>query len=210
MTDAKEADITLKLLLLGDTSVGKTSILTNYNENKFDKDTIGTIGVEYVYKTITYKNMKIKLQLWDTSGEERFRTITKNFYRNADGLFLVFDLTREDTFNNIINWLSDVKEYNPDLKILLLGNKLDLINERKISTERAANLATKHNLQYLEVSAKDGTNTQKSFEALINLIFKDKLEQEILAEFAHKETSFTIDSNSSIKNKNGNKRKSCC
>ena len=210
MTDAKEADITLKLLLLGDTSVGKTSILTNYNENKFDKDTIGTIGVEYVYKTITYKNMKIKLQLWDTSGEERFRTITKNFYRNADVLFLVFDLTREDTFNNIINWLSDVKEYNPDLKILLLGNKLDLINERKISTERATNFATKHNLQYLEVSAKDGTNIQKSFEALINLIFKDKLKQEILAEFAHKDTSFTIDSNSSIKNKNGNKRKSCC
>ena len=105
MSNGKEADIILKLLLLGDTSVGKTSILSNYNENKFDQNAIGTIGVEYEYKTISYKNMKIKLQIWDTSGEERFRKITKNFYRNADGLFLVFDLTRDSTFSNIKNWI---------------------------------------------------------------------------------------------------------
>jgi len=210
MSNGKEADIILKLLLLGDTSVGKTSILSNYNENKFDQNAIGTIGVEYVYKTISYKNMKIKLQIWDTSGEERFRKITKNFYRNADGLLLVFDLTRDSTFSNIKNWISDVKEYNTELKILLLGNKLDLIEEREISTEAASNFATKNNLEYLEISAKDGTNIQKSFETLIDLIFKGKLEKEILAEFSHKDTSFTIDSKSEIINKNGNKKKSCC
>ena len=210
MTDGKEADIIIKLLLLGDSSVGKTSILTNYNEDKFEQDAIGTIGVAYVYKIISYKNMKIKLQIWDTSGEERFRTITKNFYRNADGLFLVFDLTRESTFNNVKNWLSDINEYNNEIKKLLIGNKLDLIDERAISTEKATNFANKNELQYLETSSKDGTNIQKSFETILDLIFKGKLEQEILAEFSHKDTSFTIDSKSEIKNKKGIKRKPCC
>ena len=90
-------------------------------------------------------------------------------------------MTKDSTFSNIKNWISDVKEYNTELKILLLGNKLDLIDEREISTETASNFATKNNLEYLEISAKDGTNIQKSFETLIDLIFKGKLEKEILA-----------------------------
>ena len=208
MTSGKEPDIILKLLFLGDASVGKTSILANYNGNIFEEQTIGTIGVEYVYKTITYKNFKIKLQIWDTSGEERFRSITKSFYRNADGLFLLYDLTNENSFDSIKNWIRNIREYNNDLKILLIGNKLDLIEERVISTEKATNFAKNNNLEYIETSAKDGTNIKKSFETLIDLILNGKSEQEILAEFSHKDTSFTVDSKSGIKT--SDKKKSCC
>ena len=208
MNSGEESDIILKILLLGDTSVGKTSILKTYNGDKFEENSIGTIGVEYAYKIITYKNMKIKLQIWDTSGEEKFRSITNNFYRNADGLFLVYDLTREDTFENIRNWLRDIKEYNGDLKIIILGNKLDLFDQRVISIERATNYATRNNLKHIETSAKDGTNIEKSFEALIELIINGRTKEEMLAEITHKDTSVTIVSES--KSKGENKKKSCC
>ena len=208
MNSEQEPDIILKILIIGDTSVGKTSILANYNGDNFDEKAIGTIGVEYLYKTITYKNMRIKLQLWDTSGEERFRSITKNFYRNANGVFLVYDITKEESFQNIRDWLRDIKEYNGDLKIIILGNKLDLIDQRVVTTERATNYASRNNLQYLETSAKDGTNIQKSFDNLIELILDGKTKEEILDEIVHKDTSLTLVSESKSKGKE--QKKSCC
>ena len=208
MNSEQEPDIILKILIIGDTSVGKTSILANYNGDNFDEKAIGTIGVEYLYKTITYKNMRIKLQLWDTSGEERFRSITKNFYRNANGVFLVYDITKEESFQNIRDWLRDIKEYNGDLKIMILGNKLDLIDQRVVTTERATNYASRNNLQYLETSAKDGTNIQKSFDNLIELILGGRTKEEILDEIVHKDTSLTLVSESKSKGKE--QKKSCC
>ncbi len=208
MNSEQEPDIILKILIIGDTSVGKTSILANYNGDNFDEKAIGTIGVEYLYKTITYKNMRIKLQLWDTSGEERFRSITKNFYRNANGVFLVYDITKEESFQNIRDWLRDIKEYNGDLKIIILGNKLDLIDQRVVTTERATNYASRNNLQYLETSAKDGTNIQKSFDNLIELILGGRTKEEILDEIVHKDTSLTLVSESKSKGKE--QKKSCC
>ena len=208
MNSEQEPDIILKILIIGDTSVGKTSILANYNGDNFDEKAIGTIGVEYLYKTITYKNMRIKLQLWDTSGEERFRSITKNFYRNANGVFLVYDITKEESFQNIRDWLRDIKEYNGDLKIMILGNKLDLIDQRVVTTERATNYASRNNLQYLETSAKDGTNIQKSFDKLIELILGGRTQEEILDEIVHKDTSLTLVSESKSKGKE--QKKSCC
>ena len=105
MDSGKEPQINVKLLLLGDSTVGKTSILVKYINNKFEDSCVATVGVDYMDKILNYKNLIIKLQIWDTSGEEKFRSMTRNFYRNADGIFIVFDLTKKTTFDHVKIWI---------------------------------------------------------------------------------------------------------
>ena len=207
MNSEQEAQIVLKLLLLGDSSVGKTSILLKYISNKFDESSISTVGVDYMDKIIDYNKFKIKLQIWDTSGEEKFRTITKNFYRNADGLLVVFDLTRKETYDHVRGWINEAKENNDKIKTILIGNKLDLQDERKVENAVAKQYAEKNSLKYLETSAKDGINISESFEAMINLLFDGKSEEEILNEFKKQDSSLSVvDDSIEVKNK----KKSCC
>ena len=106
MSSNNEIKLTIRLLLLGDSSVGKTSILNKYIANKFIENNIATLGVEYMDKTVDYNNFKIKLQIWDTSGEEKYRSITKSYYKNAEGLLVIFDITNEESFNHVKNWIN--------------------------------------------------------------------------------------------------------
>ena len=206
MNSEQEAQIVLKLLLLGDSSVGKTSILNNYISNKFDESSISTVGVDYMDKIIDYNKFKIKLQIWDTSGEEKFRTITKNFYRNADGLLVVFDLTKKESYDHIKSWINEAKENNDKLKTILIGNKLDLKDERIVAIDVAKQFAEKNNLKYIETSAKDGTNINESFQAIIDLLFDGKSSEEILHEFTKQDSSLSVvDDSMEVK-----KKKSCC
>ena len=206
MNSEQEAQIVLKLLLLGDSSVGKTSILLKYISNKFDESSISTVGVDYMDKIIDYNKFKIKLQIWDTSGEEKFRTITKNFYRNADGLLVVFDLTKKESYDHIRIWINEAKENNDKLKTLLIGNKLDLKDERIVAIDVAKQFAEKNNLKYIETSAKDGTNINESFQAIIDLLFDGKSSEEILNEFAKQDSPLlTVDDSMKVK-----KKKLCC
>jgi len=206
MNSEQEAQIVLKLLLLGDSSVGKTSILLKYISNKFDDSSISTVGVDYMDKIIDYNKFKIKLQIWDTSGEEKFRTITKNFYRNADGLLVVFDLTKKESYDHIRSWINEAKENNDKLKTLLIGNKLDLKDERIVAIDVAKQFAEKNNLKYIETSAKDGTNINESFQAIIDLLFDGKSSEEILHEFTKQDSSLSVvDDSMEVK-----KKKACC
>ena len=206
MNSEQEPQIVLKLLLLGDSSVGKTSILLKYISNKFDDSSISTVGVDYMDKIIDYNKFKIKLQIWDTSGEEKFRTITKNFYRNADGLLVVFDLTKKESYDHIKSWLDEAKENNDKLKTLLIGNKLDLKDERIVAIDVAKQFAEKNNLKYIETSAKDGTNINESFQAIIDLLFDGKSSEEILHEFTKQDSSLSVvDDSIEVK-----KKKACC
>ena len=206
MNSEQEAQIVLKLLLLGDSSVGKTSILLKYISNKFDESSISTVGVDYMDKIIDYNKFKIKLQIWDTSGEEKFRTITKNFYRNADGLLVVFDLTKKESYDHIKSWINEAKENNDKLKTILIGNKLDLKDERIVAIDVAKQFAEKNNLKYIETSAKDGTNINESFQAIIDLLFDGKSSEEILHEFTKQDSSLSVvDDSMEIK-----KKKACC
>ena len=206
MNSEQEAQIVLKLLLLGDSSVGKTSILLKYISNKFDESSISTVGVDYMDKIIDYNKFKIKLQIWDTSGEEKFRTITKNFYRNADGLLVVFDLTKKESYDHIRSWINEAKENNDKLKTLLIGNKLDLKDERIVAIDVAKQFAEKNNLKYIETSAKDGTNINESFQAIIDLLFDGKSSEEILHEFTKQDSSLSVvDDSMEVK-----KKKACC
>ena len=206
MDSGKEPQINVKLLLLGDSTVGKTSILVKYINNKFEDSCVSTVGVDYMDKILNYKNLIIKLQIWDTSGEEKFRSMTRNFYRNADGIFIVFDLTKKTTFDHVKIWISEALDHNDTIKLMLIGNKLDLTNEIEVKNELASNYAKKHNLKYFETSAKEGTNINEAFEAILELLFSGKTENQILTEFTRNNSSLSVDT----KEDNKKKKKSCC
>ena len=155
-----------KLIMLGDVAVGKTSIVTRFVDNEFKSTYHCTVGVEYKVKSLkldpyTHVNLKI----WDTCGEEKYRTITRQYYRNSNGVVLVFDLTNKNSFDKLSGWLNDIKEYGPnDICIILVGNKSD-VQDRKLSLfEEGKKLAMNYKMPYIEVSAKTGTNVLSMFE----------------------------------------------
>ena len=207
-----EPDITLKILLIGDSYVGKTSLLLQYIERECPENHMATIGVEFRDKIIQIDNKKVKLQVWDTSGQERYRSITKNFYRNADGVMFVCDVTKEKTFDNIKNWLIDSEQNanNSNFKKILVGNKIDLKEERVIDTEQLQNFANKKEMNFYETSAKDGTNVDHIFTELAKLILEDKSDQQIKEEFSHKNRSLSVYSKESEESNNPKKKKGCC
>ena len=207
-----EPDITLKILLIGDSYVGKTSLLLQYIERECPENHMATIGVEFRDKIIQIDNKKVKLQVWDTSGQERYRSITKNFYRNADGVMFVCDVTKEKTFDNIKNWLIDSEQNanNSNFKKILVGNKIDLKEERAIDTQQLQNFANKKEMNFYETSAKDGTNVDHIFTELAKLILEDKSDQQIKEEFSHKNRSLSVYSKESEESNNPKKKKGCC
>ena len=160
-----------KILLLGDSSVGKTCFLKRYIDETFQDVYLSTIGFDYKYKHITLKDgKKIKLQIWDTAGQERFRTIGKNYYKGAHGILLIYDVTNQSSFDSIKKWLAQIKdEASGKACVLLVANKID-IEDRIISKEDGENIAKSYNLDIYESSAKDNINVSEVFEDLAERI----------------------------------------
>ena len=202
-------EICLKVLLIGDSSVGKTALIFKYIDGLFSLNHITTIGVEYRDKKIMINEREIKLRIWDTSGQEIYRSLTKNFYRNADALLFVFDITNEKSFNHINDWMKDSETIGKDFKKILIGNKSDLIDERKIDKEKIEKYVQLNNMKYFEVSAKSGKNVDIIFTEIAKLILEGKSEEEIMEQFTNNNFNdssiITLDSNKSIK-----KRNKCC
>ena len=164
------ANYIIKLLTLGETEVGKTSIVLRYSDDKFHESKIATIGIDFKIKMIKKGNEKIKVSIYDTAGQERFKNIVKHYYKGANGVLLIFDITKRDTFEKLDYWLTDLQENSDNLDnlfIYLIGNKIDLEAERKVSTEEANKFAQENNLSYIEVSAKTGFNIKKLFDETI-------------------------------------------
>jgi small GTP-binding protein len=164
------ANYVIKLLTLGETEVGKTSIVLRYSDDKFHEDKIATIGIDFKIKIIRKGNEVIKVSIYDTAGEERFKTLIKHYYRGANGILLIFDLTKKSTFDKLNFWLEDLRENSDNidnLYIHLIGNKNDLEEQRAISFEEATNFAKKNKLPYMEVSAKTGKNIKNLFDEVI-------------------------------------------
>ena len=172
--NSSECDINLKILLLGDSNVGKTCFLLRYIEDTFTDNHISTIGVDYKLKLVTAPDDKIvKLQIWDTAGQDRFRCITKNYYRGSDGIMLIYDITSATSFINIKNWIGQIKDYlGDDARITLVGNKCDLEYNRRVSREEGMKLANEHNFSFFEASAKNNVNINEAFENLSNEMLK--------------------------------------
>ena len=160
-----------KILLLGDSSVGKTCFLKRYIDDTFQDVYLSTIGFDYKYKCITLKEGKnIKLQIWDTAGQERFRTIAKSYYKGAHGIILIYDVTDQKSFDSIKKWLEQIKEEAPNkVSVLLVANKID-IEKRIITKEDGENIAKSYDLDIYESSAKDNINVSEAFEDLAEKI----------------------------------------
>ncbi len=158
-----------KILLLGDSSVGKSCLLLRYCDEKFQDLHLATIGLDFRLKTIYLENKKkLKVQIWDTAGQDRFLAITKNYYRGANGILLVFDVTSNSSFEHIKNWIEQIKEEaNERIIIYLVGNKIDCSNIRVISNEEGKKLAGEFGLKYFETSAKNNENVESTFLELI-------------------------------------------
>eukprot|EP01124_Arcella_intermedia_P024862 TRINITY_DN4291_c0_g1_i1.p1 TRINITY_DN4291_c0_g1~~TRINITY_DN4291_c0_g1_i1.p1 ORF type:complete len:194 (-),score=30.05 TRINITY_DN4291_c0_g1_i1:4-585(-) len=159
-------DYIFKLLLIGDSGVGKSSLLLRFAENYFTDTFISTIGVDFKTRTIHLQESTIKLQIWDTAGQERFRTITSSFYRGSHGIMLVFDVTDPQSFANVRQWARDIQRYATDnVQRLLIGNKCDAA-QRRVSPQEAQEFADQEGIPYLECSAKSGYHVEEAFVRL--------------------------------------------
>ena len=177
----------MKFILVGDADVGKTSLLLKFADNKFPENYQATIGVDFRIKTITRKGYKIKIQVLDTAGQERFHSITKSYFKDINGILLVFDLTEKNSFESLDSWIQTIKlEQNNinNFKVILLGNKCDLKKQKEISNNEI--IEKNFEYPYFEVSAKKGTNVIKAFEEMIDLILKDKNKNEIMEKYGKK------------------------
>ncbi|KAI9533261.1 Ras- protein Rab-13 [Dissostichus eleginoides] len=164
---AKKYDLLYKLLLIGDSGVGKTCLIIRFAEDNFNSTYISTIGIDFKVKTIEVEGKKVKLQVWDTAGQERFKTITTAYYRGAMGIVLVYDITDEKSFENIQNWMKSITENaSAGVSRMLLGNKCDIEAKRKVSRETGEKLAKDHGIRFFETSAKSSINVDESFLAL--------------------------------------------
>ena len=166
-----------KILTIGESGVGKTCILRRFVENKFLKNHLATIGIDFKTKTLNINNQEIKLKIWDTAGQERFRNITTQYYKGADGIVLVFDVTDEASFEKIKDWMDQIlSNTNKDeICLILLGNKCDVeATARSIKPEQGKELANELNINYFETSALSGYNIKEAFETLTIDIMKKK------------------------------------
>lgn len=168
-------DKIIKIVLLGDANVGKSNIASRYFNNKFIQDSTSTIGVEFMVKKMTIGDNNYKIQLWDTAGQERFKSIVRSYYRCSHGIILVYDVTNKSSFNNIDKWLDDIK-YNcndTEIKLLLVGNKIDLVDDRQVSYQEGLEFAQKKSLDFIEVTSYNALNDNPSnINIMMNTMIK--------------------------------------
>ena len=166
-------DFSFKILLLGDSTVGKTCFLKRYIDGTFQDAYLSTIGFDFKIKFVTLKDGKIvKVQIWDTAGEERFRCISKSYYKGAHGIILIYDVTNKKTFDNIKKWLLQIKEESSSkVSVVLIANKIDLEDRRKVSKEDGIKLSASCNFPIFEASSKNNINVTESFNHLLYSIY---------------------------------------
>jgi len=168
-------DMQIKLLMIGDSGVGKTCLLLRYANDSFSPTFITTIGIDFKIKNIDIEGKRVKLQIWDTAGQERFRTITTSYFRGAQGIVLVYDVTDRRSFESIRNWISQIQQHaDVHVNKILVGNKCDMLDEKVVSSEEGQKLATEFGMEFWEDSAKNNVNVEESFLSIAKSV-KDRL-----------------------------------
>uniref|UniRef100_A0A8C9DPJ1 Ras-related protein Rab-3 n=2 Tax=Lemuridae TaxID=9445 RepID=A0A8C9DPJ1_PROSS len=164
-------DYMFKLLIIGNSSVGKTSFLFRYADDTFTPAFVSTVGIDFKVKTVYRHEKRVKLQIWDTAGQERYRTITTAYYRGAMGFILMYDITNEESFNAVQDWATQIKTYSWDnAQVILVGNKCDMEEERVVPTEKGRLLAEQLGFDFFEASAKENISVRQAFERLVDAI----------------------------------------
>ena len=214
MDEENSYDLLYKIVIIGDTNVGKSNILSRYLTNEFTSNTKSTVGVELGIKFLKIKNTSTKIQIWDTAGQERYQAITSSYFRGSDGCFIVYDITNETSFNNIEKWFDKIHEENDkEIPVIIVGNKYDLENERKIPTEKAKEKAQNLKCAFYETSALKAINIEQIFEELVNTIYDktggNKSDDDIHIEIVNENKGVNINSENNEENGDNNK-KGCC
>ena len=193
----EDYDIKLKIMVLGESMVGKTCLITRYTNDKFGGRYLCTVGIDFQKKKIEKNNKKILLQIWDTAGQERFRNVTKNYFHASQGFILAYDINNKESFEKVQYWVEEIKSNAEEkIKCILIGTKCDL-DRREVSEEEGIELGRKFGYKFLETSAKDNININETFDTLVS---------EILTNYEdNKRASLTLTSN-----KIGKKKKKCC
>ena len=202
------SDLILRVILLGDSNVGKTSLIMRYIKNEFKNGYFSTFGVEYGSKIIKKGKKNICLEIIDTGGQEKFHCLTKSFFNKVDGIIFVFDLTNKQSFENLKNWLKEAESYTEDFEYILVGNKKDLINSIEVNQESLKDNDLFNGTKYFEVSAKTGENIEECFEELTDLILNKIKKTQSFNDF-NKNNSFYI-KGEKYSGKNNKKSNPCC
>lgn len=165
-------DYLFKVVLIGDSGVGKSNLLSRFTRNEFSLESKSTIGVEFATRSLNVDGKVIKAQIWDTAGQERYRAITSAYYRGAVGALLVYDVTRHSTFENVERWLKELRDHtDPNIVVMLIGNKSDLRHLVAVSTEDGKSFAERESLYFMETSALESTNVDSAFSEVLTQIF---------------------------------------
>ncbi|KAK8632731.1 hypothetical protein V6N13_073114 [Hibiscus sabdariffa] len=169
----QKVDYVFKVVLIGDSSVGKSQLLARFSRNEFSMDSKATIGVEFQTKTLVIDNKTVKSQIWDTAGQERYRAVTSAYYRGAVGAMLVYDMTKRQSFDHISRWLEELRGHaDKNIVIMLVGNKCDLTNLRAVPIEDAKEFAQRESLFFMETSARESTNVETAFFTVLTGIYR--------------------------------------
>jgi len=172
MAEGSNYDYLFKIVLIGESGVGKSNLLSRFTRNEFNQDSKSTIGVEFATRTINVDGKVVKAQIWDTAGQERYRAITAAYYRGAVGALLVYDISKHATFVNVARWLKELRDHaDSNIVIMLVGNKSDLKHLRAVLTDEAKQFATDNGLSFIETSALDATNVEAAFQTILTDIY---------------------------------------
>ncbi|XP_076923464.1 ras-related protein RGP1-like [Bidens hawaiensis] len=170
---SQKIDYVFKIVLIGDSAVGKSQLLGRFARNEFSLDSKATIGVEFQTKTMVIDHKNVKAQIWDTAGQERYRAVTSAYYRGAVGAMLVYDITKRQSFDHIARWLDELRGHaDNNIVIMLIGNKSDLDSAREVTTEDAKEFAEREGLFFMETSALEATNVEPAFVTILTEIYK--------------------------------------
>ena len=202
--DEEDYEILIKLVILGDASVGKSNFLCRFVDGEFNPVHVATVGFDFKSRVweIPNINKKVKIQIWDTAGQEKYMSINRNLFQRVQGIILMYDITRKESFDNLNKWMGHIKENANGVPLILIGNKSDLENERQVSKEQGKDFAKNNNIIFLEASAKSGSNVETSFLKLSEIICKSDNKDR------KRKTEYVISKNTSlVKNKN---KKKCC
>ena len=200
-------EMMFKVVLVGDSFVGKTNIMSKYLKNEFHEDSKATVGVEFGSRQFNIEGHVVKAQIWDTAGQERYKAITSAYYKGAKGAFIVYDITRKESFDNVTKWAEQLKSTaDKNLTIIIIGNKTDLEDQRQVTSEEGQNKANELESAFIETSAASGSNLDKAFEMMINQVY-NKCHEEMLAE-GDVEIEGGEDIN--LSKKPENTKKACC